>query len=229
MVEERQYRRKDADESAMRTLVAHGQADDGWRVSVGTESLMSKSRVSVGCSSRAGTFSPVEAAKEVLQRVERYDPELHAYLTVTGNLLLGQAQEAEAAYRRGDASPLLGVPVAVKNVFHVTGVATTCGLALFAGQTAVHDSGVVRRLPNAGQRSSGRRTDRSSASPQPPRTFSARTRATRGTRVAHRGLSGVRAPPSQRAAQRRSSRPLQWRRDLDRTLDVYPRLALGLT
>lgn len=99
---------------------------------------------------RSGRLDPVEVTEETLRRIERYDGELHAYLSVLVDLARAQARDAAAAYRRGADAPLLGVPVAVKDVFHVAGAVTTCGSALLADHVAVHDSGVVRRLRAAG-------------------------------------------------------------------------------
>lgn len=99
---------------------------------------------------RAGALGPVEVAKEALHRVERYDGALHAYLSVLEDELLTQAEAAAAAYAAGDARPLLGVPLAIKDAFHVAGAVTTCGSTFYAGQVAKHDSGVPQRLRAAG-------------------------------------------------------------------------------
>lgn len=99
---------------------------------------------------REGTLSPVEVAREALARVDAHDPTLHAFVTVTADELLRSAAEAANAYRRGDDAPLLGVPVAVKDVFHLAGAETTLGSAVFAGQVSAEDSGAVARLRRAG-------------------------------------------------------------------------------
>ena len=99
---------------------------------------------------REGTLSPVEVARETLVRIEAHDPQLHAFITVTGDELLSSARRAEGAYRRGHDAPLLGIPVAIKDVFHVAGVQTTLGSAVFRGQVSKEDSGAVARLRRAG-------------------------------------------------------------------------------
>ncbi|MQA81537.1 MAG: amidase [Streptosporangiales bacterium] len=99
---------------------------------------------------RSGQVGPVEVTEEALRRIERYDGEVHAYLSVLTDQAREQARDAAWAYRRGEEAPLLGVPVAVKDVFHVAGAVTTCGSELLTDHVATHDSGVVRRLRAAG-------------------------------------------------------------------------------
>lgn len=99
---------------------------------------------------RSGALSPVEVAREALARIEAHDPRLHAFVTVTPDELLSSAQKAHDAYRRGDDAPLLGIPVAVKDVFHLAGAPTTLGSAVFRGQVSSEDSGAVARLRRAG-------------------------------------------------------------------------------
>jgi len=99
---------------------------------------------------RDTTLSPVDVATQALDRIRRHDGDLHAFTTVTDELLLAQAADAADAYGRGEAGPLLGVPVAVKDAFHVAGVVTTCGSEVLREHVAKHDSGVVRRLRAAG-------------------------------------------------------------------------------
>jgi aspartyl-tRNA(Asn)/glutamyl-tRNA(Gln) amidotransferase subunit A len=99
---------------------------------------------------RRRALSPVEVAREALARIEEHDDELHAFLTVTPELALEQARAAEAAYGRGESAPLLGVPVSIKDAFHVRGVVTTLGSLVHRDSVAREHSGVVRRLAGAG-------------------------------------------------------------------------------
>ncbi|MDP2735791.1 MAG: amidase family protein, partial [bacterium] len=66
-----------------------------------------------------GEFSAEELAKETLREIEKRDPTLHAFLTVTPELALRQAREADERMRRGDEAPLLGVPCSVKDAILV--------------------------------------------------------------------------------------------------------------
>lgn len=96
-------------------------------------------------------LSPVEVARHFLDRIEEFDGQLHAFVKVTADLALAQAAVAERAYANdGITSPLTGVPVSIKDAFHVEGVATTLGSLVHRGQVAKNDSGVVRRLRAAG-------------------------------------------------------------------------------
>lgn len=100
---------------------------------------------------RDRTLSPVEVTTTFLDRIDRYDAQLHAFVEVTRELALAQAREAERRYATDtDTPPLLGVPVSVKDAFHLEGVATTLGSVVHRDQVAKTDSGVVRRLRSAG-------------------------------------------------------------------------------
>ncbi|MGB6245281.1 amidase [Gordonia sp. (in: high G+C Gram-positive bacteria)] len=100
---------------------------------------------------RSRDLSPVEVTQTFLDRIDEVDPHLHSYVTVTVDLALTQAADAERRYRTGEAvGPLAGVPTAVKDAFHVADVPTTLGSAVHRGQVSKHDSGVVRRLREAG-------------------------------------------------------------------------------
>ena len=95
-------------------------------------------------------MSPVEVAALAQERIDRVDPTLHAFVHTTPELAHRQAVEAEAAYRTGSAGPLAGVPVSIKDAFHVEGHATTLGSLAHADDVAGRDSGAVRRLRRAG-------------------------------------------------------------------------------
>ncbi|QDO88011.1 amidase [Ornithinimicrobium ciconiae] len=99
---------------------------------------------------RRGDFSPVEVAEEALSRIEAHDESLHAFVEVTRDLALGQAREAADRYTAGDDAPLLGVPVSVKDAFHVAGLRTTIGSRVYENHISKADSGVVHRLRGAG-------------------------------------------------------------------------------
>ena len=99
---------------------------------------------------RRGSVSPVEVAALAQERIDRVDPTLHAFVLTTPELAHRQAVEAEAAYRTGNAGPLAGVPVSIKDAFHVEGHVTTLGSLAHADDVAGRDSGAVRRLRRAG-------------------------------------------------------------------------------
>jgi aspartyl-tRNA(Asn)/glutamyl-tRNA(Gln) amidotransferase subunit A len=99
---------------------------------------------------RAGEVSPVEVAQAHLERIERLDGTLHAYVTVTPDRALADARGAEALIRQGAAGPLAGVPIAYKDLYATRGIRTTAGSALLADWVPDRDSTCVSRLQQAG-------------------------------------------------------------------------------
>jgi len=94
--------------------------------------------------------SPVEAAQAYLARIAALDPSLNAYITVAEQEALDQAREADARLARGDAGPLLGVPLALKDVIATQGLRTTCASRILAQFTPPYDATVWTRLRQAG-------------------------------------------------------------------------------
>jgi amidase len=91
---------------------------------------------------RRGELSSVELAEHYLQRIERLDAEVGAYLTVTAERALDDARRAERRLTRGGEIPaLLGVPLPVKDLTPVPGVRFTAGSAVFAEYIAPPGSG----------------------------------------------------------------------------------------
>ncbi|TAM90575.1 MAG: amidase, partial [Jatrophihabitans sp.] len=100
---------------------------------------------------RSRALSPVEVTRAFLDRIDVLDGQLHAFVTALPDQAVAQASAAERAYARGGVlPPLLGVPVSIKDAFHVKGVPTTLGSLVHQGHVAKVDSGVVRRLRAAG-------------------------------------------------------------------------------
>lgn len=94
--------------------------------------------------------SPVEVTRAYLERIETRDPELNTYLTVDPEGALRQAREAEAAYARGEAGPLAGVPLALKDVLATKGLRTTCASRILENFVPPFDATAVARLRQAG-------------------------------------------------------------------------------
>jgi aspartyl-tRNA(Asn)/glutamyl-tRNA(Gln) amidotransferase subunit A len=105
----------------------------------------------VGARLRRRALSPVELTRALLERIEQVEPRLHAFVTVTADRALADARAAEAALGRGDiSSPLLGIPLAYKDIYATRGVLTTGGSALLADWIPDEDSTCVARLQRAG-------------------------------------------------------------------------------
>jgi aspartyl-tRNA(Asn)/glutamyl-tRNA(Gln) amidotransferase subunit A len=105
----------------------------------------------LGARYRSGTATPGQVVGEYLDRVERLDPQVRAFLTVTRDEALRLAAEADARFKAGTPrGPLDGVPVALKDVLCTRGVATTCGSRILEGFVPPYDATVVARLRAAG-------------------------------------------------------------------------------
>ncbi len=97
------------------------------------------------------SLSPVELTTAFLHRIEALDPKLRAYITVTADLALRQAEQAEAELSAGRyRGPLHGIPIALKDLFDTAGVATTSGSRLFADRIPRADGTDAARLREAG-------------------------------------------------------------------------------
>src|SRR5437762_3064497 len=102
-------------------------------------------------------ISPVELTQTMLQRIERLNPRLNAYITVTADAALDEARAAEQEIAAGKhRGPLHGVPVAIKDLFATKGVRTTAGSKLLAGWRPDEDATVVTKLRDAGATSLGK-------------------------------------------------------------------------
>ena len=104
----------------------------------------------LGAQYRKRQLSPVEVTKALLARIQKLDPALHAFVTLTPERTLADARAAEEALKRGDDRPLLGVPVGHKDIYQTRGIRTTGGSALFADWVPEEDATVVRRWAEAG-------------------------------------------------------------------------------
>ncbi len=103
---------------------------------------------------RTGEVSPVELAEHYLDRIERLNPQVGAYVTVTAERALEEARQAEKAVLGAadpaDLPPLHGVPVPIKDLNMVHGVRMTCGSSAFSELTGFADDHVVSKLAQAG-------------------------------------------------------------------------------
>jgi len=95
--------------------------------------------------------SPVELTQACLERIERLNPVLNAFITVTSESALHDAKKAEAEITRGEwKGPLHGIPLALKDLAETAGVRTTAGSAVLENYIPKEDAEVVRRLRKAG-------------------------------------------------------------------------------
>ncbi|MBV8092225.1 MAG: amidase [Acetobacteraceae bacterium] len=100
---------------------------------------------------RRRVVSPVEVVRDALERIERSEPALNAFITVAADRALDAARVAETAVMRGATlGPLHGVPVAVKDLIPTAGIRTTWGSLIFKDHVPDADAVVVTRLKQAG-------------------------------------------------------------------------------
>jgi aspartyl-tRNA(Asn)/glutamyl-tRNA(Gln) amidotransferase subunit A len=98
----------------------------------------------------AKKLSPVELTRALLERIQTLDPHLNAFLLVTERQALAAARTAERAVASGRKSPLLGIPVAYKDIYETAGVRTTAHSRILAENVPTEDAETVKRLAAAG-------------------------------------------------------------------------------
>lgn len=97
-----------------------------------------------------GELDPVDVTKRTLARVAEFNPALNAVVCALDDLAMEQAEAARRSYRRGEAGPLSGVPVSIKDTFDIAGYVATRGSLVHRKSVSQNDSGCVRRLREAG-------------------------------------------------------------------------------
>ncbi|OCC16439.1 Aspartyl-tRNA(Asn) amidotransferase subunit A [Dissulfuribacter thermophilus] len=95
-------------------------------------------------------LSAKDVAKAYLERISLVDPKVKAYITVTEDLALKQAEEADNRILKGDVEPLTGIPIALKDVLCTKGVQTTCASKILENFVPPYDATVVKRLKGQG-------------------------------------------------------------------------------
>ena len=100
---------------------------------------------------QAKKISAREIASGFYAEIDRRNPELNAYLTLSPERAYAQADHVDAAIARGDQlPPLAGVPTAIKDVISTSGIRTTCGSKILESYIPPYDATAVTRLENAG-------------------------------------------------------------------------------
>ena len=100
---------------------------------------------------RGGELSPVELVESCLERINEVDGRVKAWALVDAERALVSAHRLQEELTRGERrGPLHGVPVGVKDIFHVTGMATEAGSRSMAGFIPEYDAACVVKLKEAG-------------------------------------------------------------------------------
>jgi aspartyl-tRNA(Asn)/glutamyl-tRNA(Gln) amidotransferase subunit A len=97
-----------------------------------------------------GEISSVELTQAVIDRIVAVDNDVKAYLTLTPELALEQAREADRRRAAGEDNPLLGIPLAIKDVICTRGVPTTCGSKILENFVPPYDATVMLHLSTQG-------------------------------------------------------------------------------
>jgi aspartyl-tRNA(Asn)/glutamyl-tRNA(Gln) amidotransferase subunit A len=95
-------------------------------------------------------FSSKELTQATLERIKTLQPKLNAYVTITEERALQDAARADDRRAQGDSRPLLGIPIAQKDIFCTDGILTTCSSKMLSHFKAPYDATVVRQLADAG-------------------------------------------------------------------------------
>lgn len=98
----------------------------------------------------ARELSPVEVTETVLAEIDRLNPTLNAYVTVTSDLARAQARSAERAYAGNLAAPLAGIPVSIKDLTVTKGIRTTRGSLLYKDWVPDEDAPFMDRMYDGG-------------------------------------------------------------------------------
>ncbi len=99
---------------------------------------------------RRREITSLELTESVLHRIQETEPRLHAFITITADLALAQARQADERLDRGEAHPLTGVPAAIKDIICTKGVRTTCGSRMLENYIPPYDATVIERLRRVG-------------------------------------------------------------------------------
>lgn len=100
---------------------------------------------------RRKEVSPVELTRACLDRIEKLNPALNAFITVTAESALAEARTAEIEISLGEwRGPLHGIPIAIKDLIDTAGTRTTAASGLYQNRIPTEDAEVVRRLRRAG-------------------------------------------------------------------------------
>lgn len=99
---------------------------------------------------RAKEYSAVELTQSVLDRVDALEGDIQAYISVTADHALAQAEAADKKRNQGEEAPLLGIPLAIKDVLATEGIITTCGSQILKNFVPPYTATAVQKLEDAG-------------------------------------------------------------------------------
>lgn len=95
-------------------------------------------------------FSSVELTRSCLSRIEQVESRIKAFVTVTGDVALAQAEQADRALAAGASQPLTGIPMQLKDLICTRGIPTTCASRMLENYIPVYDATVSEKLAEQG-------------------------------------------------------------------------------
>lgn len=95
-------------------------------------------------------ITSVELTQSYLERVALVDPRVKAFMTVTSDMALEQAKQADERIAKGDGNPLCGIPILIKDVICTKGVRTTCASKMLENFVPIYDATVIEKLKACG-------------------------------------------------------------------------------
>ena len=122
------------------SVVSEPPADQLWQLSVAEASRLLAQR----------EISSVELTDACLERIAAVDDRISAYVTITADLARQQAADADRRIASGNAAPLTGVPMQIKDLLCTNGIPTTCASEMLAEYVPVYDATAVARLRDQG-------------------------------------------------------------------------------
>ena len=112
--------------------------------------MLNATLAELGSALGARKISSRELTGLFLGRIAGLNKKLNAFITVDGERALADARAADARRAKGEAGPLLGIPLAHKDIFCTKGMLTTCGSKMLSNFVSPYDAHVIERLAAAG-------------------------------------------------------------------------------
>lgn len=96
------------------------------------------------------SFSSVEITQHYIDRIKRLDKTYNSFVTLTEDSALAKAKQCDEALQKGNTNPLMGLPIAHKDIFCTKGVKTSCGSKMLDNFIAPYDATMVSQVEKAG-------------------------------------------------------------------------------
>ncbi|MFT4887291.1 MAG: aspartyl-tRNA(Asn)/glutamyl-tRNA(Gln) amidotransferase subunit A [Pseudohongiellaceae bacterium] len=112
--------------------------------------MIEKTVAELSAAMTSGDISSVELTQSYLDRIHSVNDTLNAFITVCDETALAQASEADKARAQGNTNPLLGIPLAHKDIFCTKGIKTTCGSKMLHNFISPYNATVVEKFNQVG-------------------------------------------------------------------------------